>query len=202
MKEAGKASSPWQNSSQYGSDDEFTFENMQMRTFTLIYCTSLTHHWIGLLLLLPVLRWANKFHSHGTHLLRAREVIFRAWRKECDSNGLRWMAVVHLLGPMKHGNMPSKTCTIAAYENSPINKSSMNALLHCCFITTSVFDVKPCGTPHLESGPVGLSVSNPPSTMFPSTGAKPNLTTALPEPHFVPTTCQHLFLFSGTLSKY
>lgn len=114
MKEAGKASSPWQNSSQYGSDDEFTFENMQMRTFTLIYCTSLTHHWIGLLLLLPVLRWANKFHSHGTHLLQAREVIFRARRKECDSNGLRWMAVVHLLGPMKHGNMPSKTCTIAA----------------------------------------------------------------------------------------
>ena len=50
-----------------------------------------------------------------------------------------------------------------------------------------------------QSTPLGTVL---PSTMFPSTGAKPNLTTALPEPHFVPTTCQHLFLFSGTLSKY
>lgn len=56
----------------------------------------------------------------------------------------------------------------------------MNAPAHCCVIarveTTNVslqwlFDVKSCGTPHLERGPVGPCESDPPRAMLANAGA-------------------------------
>lgn len=116
-REAGKTSYAWQNFTERGSNAKFTMKTPRRESSHWFLAL---HHQIGLLLCLAIHRQASdRFHaglrSHGTHLLlQAREVIFWAWGKVCDSNWSGRMAAVCLSKSVKHGTALSRICTTAA----------------------------------------------------------------------------------------
>lgn len=120
-REAGKASYAWQNFTECGSNAKFTMKTprreashwflaLHQHTTKQVFSSAL--QFIGR-------QVSNRFHaglhSHGTHLLlQAREVIFWAWGKVCDSNWSGRMAAVCLSKSVKHATALSRICTTAA----------------------------------------------------------------------------------------